>query len=150
MIIRYAAPATMKSWGGIFMGNEMGSTRAPKGRKDQVSLVGRSSGITQAFDRSRWHILTDGLRDPRTAEPLCVFPHARSGSAALLGLAVRIRARSIALQTSFGRSGASPHQKSDPKASQYSSTPMLQHSARKDSRTRTTTSTRTKRLSLKI
>jgi hypothetical protein len=117
------------------MGNEMGSTRAPKGRKDQVSLVGRSSGITQAFDRSRWHILTDGLRDPRTAEALCVLPHARNSSATQLGLAIRIRARSIALRTSGGRSGAprqslrrgrpSPDQKSDPNAAQFS---ILQNS----------------------
>ena len=101
----------------------------------QASLVERGSGITHPFERSRWLFLTAGLRDLRTAEPQRVLSSARNDPAGQLGLSMRIRARSMALRSSCGRSGASPHQKSDPDTSQYSNTPALRHSTRPDSRT---------------
>jgi hypothetical protein len=96
-----------------------------------TTLVGRGSGITESFERSRLFMLTSGSRDLRTAdlsdiaseasatpllqeaksEPLCVLPSARNDSAARSGLAIMVRARSIALLTYHGwgeRSAAPP------------------------------------------
>ena len=92
------------------MRNEKGSTRAPNGRRAEASLVGRGSGITHSFEQSRLLRGTPGSLVLRTAEPLGVLPAARNGSAAQPDLAMSIRTRSIALRTSHGRSGASPHQ----------------------------------------
>jgi hypothetical protein len=106
------------------------------------TLVGRGSGTTHQFEQSRLLPLTAGAFGLMTAEPLRVLPSAQNGSAAQCGLAIRVRARSIAPLISHGHSGASPHQGGSPDISQHSDTPVLHYSTRLDSRT--TTRTRTK------
>ena len=101
----------------------------------KATLVGRGSGITHSFEQSRSLCWTAGELGLTIAEPLCVLPSARNGSAAQLGLAIRVRARSIAPLIFYGHSGASPHQKSSPDIPQYSNTPALYQSARLESRT---------------
>jgi hypothetical protein len=88
-----------------------------------TALVGRGSGTAHPFERNRSLLLTAGSRVLTTAEPLCVLPSARNGSAAQL--AIRVRIKSMAPLTSHGRSGASPHQGDSPDISQHSDTPAL-------------------------